>query len=782
MTENTTGAGRVAGDFDITLNYDEILWETGDASGGSGGEGGTSAAVGFSAGTGVAGSFVQLPGSFENGALLDGGPNALVASSQNSSQVGRYVFQVRNDGIDTSLGDLQGTVLDGRDSSPVDDAYVQACRSNGTGCVYTSTNPAGRFAFTAVRSGAYDLEVSPPSAELFGGGSAATVVAGEVTTLDPIVLEAPVPQPDNVEINSNGTGVDGVPSVYYGDPIELRVTGCAGIANPTYTVRLSTGQVLRDSLPMTESPAGVYRATIAPLVPATGSATIATTVPATCGAAPTVFNIYIDPSGIITDQYGRPLVGATVTLLRADTDAGPFTVVPDGSTTMSPSNRTNPDTTDSTGYFRWDVVTGWYRVQADSTGCATTTTAGLEVPPERIDLLIPMDCTAAAPVPTTGPVVAGTPKVGQTITAQAATWAAPLAQTGLELLRNGTPLPGTSHTLVAGDVGAVFTARSTGRRPAYVTEGGTGETVTFTPVTATSAGVTGVEGDAPTVTTQPSLTGTGKVGSTLSVTDPVWSPVPTTQTRQWFRDAAPIAGQTGTTYDVVPADLGTTITVRYTASTPGYATGNATSNGVLGIEGDAPVATTPARVTGSGRVGSPLTAVEPTWSLPGTASTGRQWLRDGAPIAGATGATYTVLASDVGKQLAVRFTGQLAGHSDGGSTSASVTGSKYASRTVAKLAKKKIRTNQKGKVTVTVSAPGLAAPLGAVQVKDGSKVLATVTLRAGNKGKVVVTLPKLKKGKHMISATYLGDAATAGSTSPASKLTVVKKKKKKKRR
>ena len=41
-------------DFDIEFNYDQIQWETGGASGGTSGLGGTSARVGYSAGTGEA--------------------------------------------------------------------------------------------------------------------------------------------------------------------------------------------------------------------------------------------------------------------------------------------------------------------------------------------------------------------------------------------------------------------------------------------------------------------------------------------------------------------------------------------------------------------------------------------------------------------------------------------------------------------------------------------------------------------------------------------------------
>src|SRR5581483_4424639 len=85
-----------AGNFDIEFNYDQIQWETGGASGGSGGLGGTSAAVGYSNGlSGASNVYFQLAGSLVNGALLDGGPNALISHSLNSNVLGRYDFQVR---------------------------------------------------------------------------------------------------------------------------------------------------------------------------------------------------------------------------------------------------------------------------------------------------------------------------------------------------------------------------------------------------------------------------------------------------------------------------------------------------------------------------------------------------------------------------------------------------------------------------------------------------------------------------------------------------------------
>lgn len=82
-----------AGDFDFEFNFDQIRWETGDASGGSNGFGGTSAVTAWTNG---AGTYNQFAGSLVHGALLDGGPNSLIAGSLNSNIAGQYIFNVRN--------------------------------------------------------------------------------------------------------------------------------------------------------------------------------------------------------------------------------------------------------------------------------------------------------------------------------------------------------------------------------------------------------------------------------------------------------------------------------------------------------------------------------------------------------------------------------------------------------------------------------------------------------------------------------------------------------------
>ncbi len=80
------------GDFDIVFNYDQIQWESGEASGGLDGLGGASARVGFTNGSDT--SF-EMPGSAVNGAFLDSAPTGLRHNS-NCNVAGRYVFPVRN--------------------------------------------------------------------------------------------------------------------------------------------------------------------------------------------------------------------------------------------------------------------------------------------------------------------------------------------------------------------------------------------------------------------------------------------------------------------------------------------------------------------------------------------------------------------------------------------------------------------------------------------------------------------------------------------------------------
>jgi hypothetical protein len=84
-----------AGAFDIVFRYTQLAWETGDASGGSGGLGGTSAGVGYANGSGSPGTFLELTGSRQPGALLDSSPTGLSRTSTGSDETGVHIFPIR---------------------------------------------------------------------------------------------------------------------------------------------------------------------------------------------------------------------------------------------------------------------------------------------------------------------------------------------------------------------------------------------------------------------------------------------------------------------------------------------------------------------------------------------------------------------------------------------------------------------------------------------------------------------------------------------------------------
>jgi hypothetical protein len=83
------------GNFDIEFNYQRVGWETGDASGGVNGFGGVPASVGWSNGSGEAGTSFELEGSLQPGAFLDGARRSLIRNRLNSTVPGRYIFRAR---------------------------------------------------------------------------------------------------------------------------------------------------------------------------------------------------------------------------------------------------------------------------------------------------------------------------------------------------------------------------------------------------------------------------------------------------------------------------------------------------------------------------------------------------------------------------------------------------------------------------------------------------------------------------------------------------------------
>jgi hypothetical protein len=396
-----------AGDFDIVMNYDRVQWETGDASGGSGGLGGSPVRVGYSNGSTT--SF-ELPGSGTSGSFLDAAPTALRRNSRSSLQPGRYVYEVRN-----GTAPVGGTIAGGAYRDAVDPgnalsgALVQVCGSGG-GCIVSTTNVAGQYSVSGLVPDGYTIRAFGPAGTSLSPGTFGPVaITGSETVGDAdLVLTGPSPLPAGTDITNIRLTPDGIPVVYWGTPLELVSTGCTG-GTASYEVIDESGVAVRSGA-MTEGPDGTFTGVIAPLRPTSGRATVHVTIACPGGGVTNVvFDVYIDPSGFVRTVAGDPIAGATVTLFRSDASTGPFEIVPDGSAVMSPSNRTNPDQTDAEGHFGWDVVAGFYLVRAERAGCVApgdptrgyVETDVLTIPPPVTDLDLRLDCDGTPATSTT---------------------------------------------------------------------------------------------------------------------------------------------------------------------------------------------------------------------------------------------------------------------------------------------------------------------------------------------------------------------------------------------
>jgi hypothetical protein len=67
---------------------------------------------------------------------------------------------------------------------------------------------------------------------------------------------------------------------------------------------------------------------------------------------------------------------------------------------------------------------------------------------------------------------------------------------------------------------------------------------------------------------------------------------------------------------------------------------------------------------------------------------------------------------------------------------------------------------KKRTVRLTVVVTGTGVPTGTVQIRDGHRLVRTATLSAG---RVVVRLKGLQRGRHALTATYLGSTSRPGA-------------------
>jgi hypothetical protein len=178
---------------------------------------------------------------------------------------------------------------------------------------------------------------------------------------------------------------------------------------------------------------------------------------------------------------------------------------------------------------------------------------------------------AAAPSNTAPPTISGTPTVGQTFTASDGTWSNSPTSFAYQWLRcngggnscvsvaNGTQ---KTYTLVGADAGHTIRVRVTATNADGSGSAESAQTDQIAPATSTSA---------PKNTARPVISGTARVGQTLTANEGSWTGNPTSFAFQWQRcDADAVActnvvGATARTYLLHVVDLGFRMRVKVTA-------------------------------------------------------------------------------------------------------------------------------------------------------------------------------------------------------------------------
>jgi len=160
----------------------------------------------------------------------------------------------------------------------------------------------------------------------------------------------------------------------------------------------------------------------------------------------------------------------------------------------------------------------------------------------------------------------------------------------------------STYTPTADDAGKIITVVVTATTTGYAT-------TASSPSLGTAAVALGTFS---TPSTLPEISGTVRVGETLTATSGSTWPGSVSLAYQWNRNGAPIAAATSSTYRLVSADSGARITVTVTGSVAGYAGKSITSAQTVSV-----AATSPGAPTALATSGVTATSLVLRWTAPG---------------------------------------------------------------------------------------------------------------------------------------------------------------------
>ncbi len=245
--------------------------------------------------------------------------------------------------------------------------------------------------------------------------------------------------------------------------------------------------------------------------------------------------------------------------------------------------------------------------------------------------------------PTTLPSVSGSLRFGGTLTASPGVWSPAVTSFTYQWLVDGSDVTGaTAMTFKprAGDVGKPVSLRVRAAKGGY------------SAVFATSA-PTAALGAAPvSVSVRPAISGTPRVGQSLTASTGTWSRTELSFEYQWLIEGVPVSGANASTFSPRSVDLGRAVSVEVTARRTGYATTTSQSASTAAVTRGSLALRSRPTVAGTARVGSRLTASTGSWSpAPAYAY---QWYRGSQAIPGATERTFVPTYRDRGTALRVK--------------------------------------------------------------------------------------------------------------------------------
>ena len=164
----------------------------------------------------------------------------------------------------------------------------------------------------------------------------------------------------------------------------------------------------------------------------------------------------------------------------------------------------------------------------------------------------------------------------------------------------------------------------------------------------------------------PTIDGTAAVGQTLTAVTDTDAVTNVNFAYTWLRNGVAITGATGSSYTTTATDLRSSISVRVTASKPGYTSSTRTSAATARVARGQIAVTTPLTITGTAAVGVKLSAHIVTSPV---ATHTYQWRANGTAISGATTSEHTLTTADLGKAITVVVVSSKSGYSTLTSTS-----------------------------------------------------------------------------------------------------------------